>query len=75
MHLEVKGVTGAVPEFIITANELECARTDNLFRVIVVTNTLKRNKSHIELTGAEFVKTYGFSPVAFKAIRRKSKRA
>lgn len=67
LHVEVKGVAGTTPEFIITGNEFRHASTDKGFRLIVVINALKIQRRAVELTGNEFLSRYQLDPVAYRA--------
>jgi hypothetical protein len=47
LHVEVKGVSGPLPRFFLTANEYQQAAQDRLrWRLIVVTNALVQPKSY-----------------------------
>jgi hypothetical protein len=70
LHLEVKGVSGDSPEFIITENELQCARTDEDFRLVVVLNALAVSREKQVLTGREFKARYKLKALAHRAVRR-----
>src|SRR5208282_2300813 len=67
LHVEVKGVSGLVSKFIITAGEVKCARTDSKFRLVVVTEaTVPKRK--IELfTPKEFLKFFKLKTIAYFA--------
>jgi hypothetical protein len=69
-HVEVKGAKGAVPEFIVTTNEVRQARSDRQFVLCVVTNALSRTPLLQRLTGRRFLAQYRFSPLQFRAALR-----
>lgn len=71
LHLEVKGVSGDVPEFQITKNEVECARSDKAFRLVVVVNSLEKHRQAIELSGAQFLEKYELRPDSFRAVQKR----
>jgi hypothetical protein len=67
LHVEVKGISGAVAKFIITANELKLARTDLQFRVAAVTEALATNPKIHFFTGKEFFNQFVLTPTAYFA--------
>ena len=67
LHLEVKGVGGSEPYFIITRNELKCARSDPLFRAVIVTRALDRKPKLHEMTGSAFIARYIFTTISYIA--------
>ncbi len=66
MHVEVKGVSGLLPKFPITANEIKCARLDKAFRLAVVNAALTNPRVDV-FTGAKFLKRFELTPIAFFA--------
>lgn len=70
LHIEVKGVSGAIPSFIITAKEVQCARVDPSFRLVVVMNARQSKPVHNEMTGKELCAAYDFDPLGFMARRK-----
>ena len=71
LHLEVKGVTGEKPEFPITPNEVDCARKDKEFRLVVVINALERIRSAIDMSGTQFLEKYNLRPVSTYLAKQK----
>ncbi|MDA1050314.1 MAG: DUF3883 domain-containing protein [Planctomycetota bacterium] len=71
LHVELKGVAGDTPDFIITGNEVRQASTDKEFRLIVVINALKRERRAIEISGKEFLACYQLEAVAYRAKKMK----
>lgn len=71
LHLEVKGVSGDVPEFQITKNEVESARNDEAFRLVVVVNALEKHRRAIELSGSQFLERYDLRPDSFRAVQKR----
>lgn len=73
-HVEVKGVQGAIPSFIVTANEVKQARNDAAFVVCVVTSALSDAPKLNRLTGREFISRYDLAPLAYRAILKQETR-
>jgi len=69
-HVEVKGVRGAAPSFIITAGEVRRARTDPHFVLQVVTNALSGERQSHKFTGAEFCERFELAEIAYNASLR-----
>jgi Protein NO VEIN, C-terminal len=69
-HVEVKGVKGTQPAFIITANEVRQAQSDPQFYICVVTSALADSRKLHRLSGEEFVGRYDIAPLAFRASRK-----
>ena len=67
-HVEVKGVRGKVPSFIITAGEVRQAHCDSKFIICIVTSSLSKNPKMFRYTGKEFAANFRLSPLAYKAI-------
>lgn len=72
-HVEVKGMQGDLPSFIITVGEVRQARNNSNFVICVVTSALKRNPMLFRYVGEEFVKSFDLVPLAFRAILREDK--
>lgn len=70
-HVEVKGVQGAIPSFIVTANEVKQARNDTASVVYVVTSALSDAPKLHRFNGREFITGYDLSPLAYRAAPRK----
>ncbi len=72
LHLEVKGVSGSLLKFPITANEVARARSDSKFQLVVVTETtLSTRKIHI-YSRKEFLKLFDLKPFAYFAEVKRS---
>ena len=69
-HIEVKGVQGDSPAFIITAGEVRQAQNNSNFVICVVTSVLKNNPKLFRYLGKEFVDKFELAPLAFRAILR-----
>ena len=54
LHIEVKGVSGSLSKFIITANEVNRSRHDAKFRLALVTNVKTPSQKIRFFTGASF---------------------
>lgn len=70
LHVEVKGVSGTIPNFLITQNEVRRSKSDPSFRLVVVTNALQRNPTADEFTGKEFLAKYNLAGMVFMARRK-----
>jgi hypothetical protein len=71
VHIEVKGIAGSVPEFVITENEVRCSKEDALFRLVVVVDALQRSRHAIERTGKAFHAEYDLRPFAYVARQKR----
>jgi hypothetical protein len=75
LHVEVKGISGSLLRFPITANEVACAKTDSKFRLAVITEaTTPRNKVHL-FSRKDFLKSFELTPLAYFAEAKESFRA
>jgi hypothetical protein len=66
-HVEVKGVAGAAPTFMLTEGERRRAETDLLWRVAIVTDALAPGRRCLEVAGADFLGTWQLTPVTWRA--------
>lgn len=67
IHVEVKGISGSVLKFPITANEVACSQTDKKFKLAVVTEaTTPKREVHI-FEAKVFLKNFELTPLAFFA--------
>jgi hypothetical protein len=66
-HVEVKGVRGTVPSFIITRGEVQRAKNDTCFVLVVVTEALSKQPRSHHYTGAQFLTTFALQEIAFRA--------
>jgi hypothetical protein len=67
LHVEVKGIAGSSLKFVITANEVRCAKTDQVFCLAVVTEACsKKPRIHI-FDSQQFMKRFKIGPIAFVA--------
>lgn len=67
-HVEVKGISGPVCSFPITAKEKKRAEDDPAFRLIAMTNALKANRRELsKFRGSEFLRKFRFAPTNFMA--------
>lgn len=69
-NVEVKGVSGRFPSFIITAGEVTQARKNPNFVLSVVTEALSKEKKIIRYTGDEFLTKFICEPLQFRAELR-----
>lgn len=70
-HLEVKGVASEKPEFPITPNEVDRARNDKDFRLVVVVSALERRRRAIDMSGAQFLEKYDLRAVTTYIAKQK----
>ena len=66
-YVEVKGVKGTVPSFIITAGEVRQARTNPQFILCVVTSALSDTPQMFRYTGWEFAQKFRLKELAYQA--------
>lgn len=70
-HVEVKGVAGERSQFIITANELGCWRTEPAFALGLVTRALMTTPRFHLLLGSRGHDRFDFKPLAYTARLRR----
>jgi hypothetical protein len=66
-HVEVKGVTGAMPSFVITNGEVTAARRNPNFFLCVVLRALSKSPEIRQWTGAQFLAEFNLKPLQFLA--------
>ena len=67
LHVEVKGISGSITKFIITAKEANRANADSKFRLAAVTEAMTElRRTHI-FTGKEFLKKFELISLAYYA--------
>jgi hypothetical protein len=66
--VEVKGVRGSLPCFIITAGEVEQARQNGKFYLLVVTSALSSSPKLTKYSGAEFCRRFELSAIQYRAV-------
>lgn len=66
-RVEVKGVRGPDPRFIITENERRAARNEADFHLAIVTGALSQHPQILEVSGRQFLKTFQLKPLAHQA--------
>lgn len=69
-NVEVKGVRGDVPCFIITAGEVKQAQTNPAFVLAVVTSALAASPNLIKYSGSEFCQRFDLSAIQYRADLR-----
>ncbi|HSH59559.1 MAG TPA: DUF3883 domain-containing protein [Acidimicrobiales bacterium] len=62
-HVEVKGVRGSQPSFLITENEVNVASRDPRWRICVVTNALSARPKIQEWTSRDFLSQFQRKPI------------
>ncbi|HEY6332642.1 MAG TPA: DUF3883 domain-containing protein [Blastocatellia bacterium] len=70
--VEVKGVQGEIPAFIITAGELRQAHSNPDFRIFVVTAALSGRRRPYRFTGSQFVAQFDMDSLAYRAAPKES---
>jgi len=68
LHVEVKGISGNEPTFIITNNELKTAKTDPMFVICIVTKALSEKPEIHCMKSVGLLKKYDFIPIEYKAV-------
>lgn len=71
-HVEVKGVQGREPAFIITAGEVNQAKSDAGFIICIVTSALSDKREMFRYTGSELISKFELAPIAYRVSRRTS---
>jgi hypothetical protein len=66
-NVEVKGVRGSLPCFIITAGELNQARKNRRFFLTVVTSALSSSPKIAKYSGADFCQQFHLSVIQYRA--------
>lgn len=66
-HVEVKGVAGSKPHFIITDGERLQARSNAAFVICIVTSALSKAPKTLRLTGAELCDGFDLRPLRYHA--------
>jgi hypothetical protein len=69
-HVEVKGVQGEIPAFIITAGEVRQSKNNTLFKICVVTCALSTQPKLFCYDGIDFANKFNLDPISFRASLR-----
>jgi Domain of unknown function (DUF3883) len=69
--VEVKGVQGDLPSFVITAAEARQAANNPSFVLCVVTSALSKDPQLLRWNGKQLVKEFDLEPLAYRATLRK----
>lgn len=72
LHLELKGISGEELRFPITANEVNCAKSDTKFWLAVVTKALSAQRKVRVVSRKDFLKHFVLKPLAYFAKARSS---
>jgi len=70
LHVEVKGVSGELPEFIITTNEIKQSKSDQAFHLRVVTSATSDSPEIHCFTGKQLKSLFELQPITFRAKRK-----
>ena len=71
LNVEVKGIRGNDPSFIITKNELEAAQENKKWRIFIVMKALSDSPEHLYMDGDEFLKEFEARPIQY-FVQKKS---
>jgi hypothetical protein len=71
LHVEVKGVSGSLPQFVITAGEFNRSKEDPNFHLYVVTGAKSRSARIHPYTGRKLQRTFQFTPLSYTALAKK----
>ncbi len=69
-HIEVKGVQGEIPSFIITAGEVRQSKTNSLFKICIVTCALSNQPKLFRYDASDFASKFNLDPLSFRASLR-----
>jgi hypothetical protein len=69
-HVEVKGVCGSTPAFIITACETKQAASNDRFVLYVVTSALDPQPKLTRCSGEDLRKSFLLEPIQYRALPR-----
>jgi hypothetical protein len=69
-EVEVKGVSGDAPTFIITAGEIRQAKSNPRFVLCIVTRTLSKRPMIHRFSGRQFLRKYRLDAVQYRALPR-----
>lgn len=70
-HVEVKGVQGIQPSFIVTTNEVRQAHNNSRFVLCIVTSAISDSPKISRVSGREFISRFVLSPLAYRATPTK----
>jgi Domain of unknown function (DUF3883) len=70
LHVEVKGNSGLNAAFIVTQNELSCAKSDPDFRLALVNGATGPTPRMTLFTQKQLLSEFSFTPVSFIARKR-----
>lgn len=68
LHVEVKGVSGDTPSFVITSNEYRESKADTRWRALVVTGARSREPRPSLMTGSQFHRRFEIVPLDYRAV-------
>jgi hypothetical protein len=67
-HVEVKGVQGEIPSFIITEGEYRRAQNDPAFVLYVVTRALAKQARPMRFLAKALLKDFALTPISYQAV-------
>lgn len=73
LHVEVKGTSGEEPLFFMTQREHSTATHDRRFRLVIVTEALRRQPSMKTYTGRELRSAFQCIPLAYSCAPKRSR--
>ena len=71
-HVEVKGTSGNICTFIITANEVKQAKQNPKFVLCIVTEALSKTPKLVCYSGEDFLQEFSLEALQYKAVMKRS---
>ena len=71
-NVEVKGISGNKPSFIITANEVRQAKNNPNFVLCVVIRAISETPKLLQYSAKQFLREFTLKPIQYKATPNKS---
>ena len=65
--VEVKGVSGSQPSFVITENEVATSKSDKCWELWVVTGALSKKPNLHQYTSSQFAKKFALKAISYRA--------
>ncbi len=66
-NIEVKGVSGSEPKFVITENEASASKSDDNWELWIVTDALSKKPTLQNFTASQFNKKFVLKPISYRA--------
>ncbi len=71
-HIEVKGVSGTMPSFIITENEVRISMSDPKWEVWIVTGARSAHPVVHQYSGKELDSKFELTPISYRAVKHRT---